>query len=199
MEEQRAFPDDFEMCIRFHGHLCPGLGIGYAAAKAGMQLLGVSGAKDEEVVAVAENDSCAVDAIQVILGCTFGKGNLVFRDWGKQVFTFFDRGRSASVRLSFKQDVLESRKQRCELQNKVASGKATEEEKNLLAELRITAVRELVTGDPTRFFRVSEASMEIPPLAQRVPTVTCAICGEGTMSTRLVEQDGKQICLGCSS
>jgi hypothetical protein len=38
-----------------------------------------------------ENDSCAVDAVQVMTGCTFGKGNLIFRDYGKQAYTFMSR------------------------------------------------------------------------------------------------------------
>ena len=77
-------PEDFRACVRFHGHICPGLAIGYAAVKAGSRVLGLSTAEDEEIVAFVENDSCAVDAVQVLLGCTFGKGNLIFRDWGKQ-------------------------------------------------------------------------------------------------------------------
>ena len=84
-------PDDFREAVRFHGHLCPGLAIGYVAAKVAAQVLGIGTSEDEEIVAVVENNSCAVDAIQVLLGCTFGKGNLIFKDWGKQVFTFMDR------------------------------------------------------------------------------------------------------------
>ena len=57
-------PEDFRECVRFHGHICPGLAIGYAAVKAGSRLLGLSAAKDEEILALVENDSCAVDAVQ---------------------------------------------------------------------------------------------------------------------------------------
>ncbi len=198
MEELHGFSEDFERCIHFHGHLCPGLAIGYAAAKACMELLGVTGSKDEEVVAVVENDSCAVDAVQVLLGCTFGKGNLIFKDWGKQVYSFFDRNRGTSVRLSFRQAESQARNRRCALQKKVESGQATEEERNLLADLRLEAIRELVTGDPTRFFSVAEVKTELPPLAQGVPTMPCAVCGEGTMISRLVEKDGNKICAGCN-
>jgi formylmethanofuran dehydrogenase subunit E len=66
-------PDDFREAVRFHGHLCPGLAIGYVAAKVAVQLLGIGTSEDEEIVAVVENNSCAVDAVQVLLGCTFGK------------------------------------------------------------------------------------------------------------------------------
>lgn len=40
-------------------------------------------ARDEEVVAAMEPDMCGVDAIQFLTGCTFGKGNLIDLDVGK--------------------------------------------------------------------------------------------------------------------
>ena len=55
--------------------------------------------EDKELVAVVENDSCAVDAIQVLTGCTFGKGNLIFRDHGKHVYTFFKRTSGEALRV----------------------------------------------------------------------------------------------------
>jgi len=61
---------------------CPGLPGSLRALK---ELKGR--AEDEELVAVVENNLCAVDAVQVMTGCTFGKGNLIFRDYGKQVYT----------------------------------------------------------------------------------------------------------------
>ena len=82
---------DLRDVIQFHGHLCPGLALGYRVAKAALRELKTDRPHDEELVAVVENDSCAVDAIQFVTGCTFGKGNLVFRDHGKHVYTFFNR------------------------------------------------------------------------------------------------------------
>jgi len=75
---------DLQRAVIFHGHFCPGLAIGYRAAQIAMDALRTDRAEDEELVAIVENDSCAVDAVQVLSGCTFGKGNLIFRDHGKQ-------------------------------------------------------------------------------------------------------------------
>ena len=61
-------PEDLKKCIEFHGHLCPGLIYGYIVAKAAMDLLKLNRSRDEEVVAISENDSCAVDALQILLG-----------------------------------------------------------------------------------------------------------------------------------
>ncbi len=34
---------------------------------------------------IVENDACDVDAVQFVAGCSFGKGNLLFRDYGEPV------------------------------------------------------------------------------------------------------------------
>ncbi len=92
--------DDLRDVIQFHGHLCPGLALGYRIAKAALRELKADRPRDEELVAIVENDSCAVDAVQFITGCTFGKGNLIFRDYGKHVYTFFNRRTGQGVRIS---------------------------------------------------------------------------------------------------
>ena len=90
--------DEFKKCLDFHGHLCPGLSIGYRAAKVGLEWLAENRSADEELVAIVENDACGCDAIQVMTGCTFGKGNFIFKDHGKQVFTFFGRKSGKTLR-----------------------------------------------------------------------------------------------------
>ena len=69
----------WDKCVAFHGHECGGLTIGFKASVYAMELLKIDFSKDEEIVCVTENDACGVDAIQVILGCSVGKGNLLFQ------------------------------------------------------------------------------------------------------------------------
>jgi len=54
-----------------------------------------------------ENDTCGADAIQAILGCTFGKGNLYFKDYGKMVYTVFNRQNGRAIRIAQNFDALE--------------------------------------------------------------------------------------------
>ncbi len=198
MSVHDELPAEFQDCVRFHGHLCPGLAIGYAASKAAETVLGLRRSKDEEVVAVVENDSCAVDAVQVLMGCTFGKGNLIFRDWGKQVFTFLDRKNGRAVRLSFGRKSLPGHEERRDLKEKIDSGQATHTDKELWEELRTKAVMALITAEPEDFFWVREVQMEIPSSAQVVSTKPCAKCGEATMTTRLVRTDQGPVCEECA-
>jgi len=191
------FPADFQECARFHGHVCPGLAIGYAAVKAGSRLLELHSAEDEEIVAFVENDSCAVDAVQVLLGCTFGKGNLIFRDWGKQVFTFLDRAAGRAARVSLKGRLPHSN-ERHALKKKIDAGEATDAEKQLWDKLRKQAVVELISVDPDKYFEIREIQMEMPPHAQIVATRPCDICREATIIGRLVERERSLICRECA-
>ena len=84
--------------IAFHGHLCPGLTTGIRVAEVALREIGPH-AEDEELVAVVETDSCGVDAIQYLLGCTFGKGNLIHLDHGQSVFTFSRRSDGKTLRV----------------------------------------------------------------------------------------------------
>ena len=59
----------------------------------------VGRAVDEDIVAVAEPDTCAVDAIQVLTGCTVGKGNLVLLGIGKMGFSFYRRRDGKAVQI----------------------------------------------------------------------------------------------------
>ena len=92
----------WEKCVDFHGHSCGGLRIGYAAAEYAMKMLNIGFSDNEQVVCISENDACGVDAIQVMLGCSIGKGNLLFHMTGKQAFSFYNRATGQSVRLVLK-------------------------------------------------------------------------------------------------
>jgi formylmethanofuran dehydrogenase subunit E len=191
-------PDDFLEAVRFHGHLCPGLAIGYVAAKVGAQVLGIGASEDEEVVAVVENNSCAVDAIQVLLRCTFGKGNLIFKDWGKQVFTFIDRRMSRAVRVSFTGPIPD-RDERRALKAKLDSGKATDAERTKWEELRQSAIKQLLAADPRNLFLIREVAVKEPPRAEVVVTQPCGLCGEATVTTRMLEMQGSLVCRDCAA
>ena len=164
--------------VAFHGHLCPGLLIGYRAASLGLDRLGAVRSEDEEMIAIVENDSCSVDAIQFMTGCTFGKGNLIFRDWGKQVFTLAFRPDGRGVRLAFTGDRLRPR-----------NADGTPDRAAFAAILLEAADEEL--------FNVTELTVDLPRTARIFPTVPCESCGEGVMEPRLVTVNGQRICPDC--
>jgi len=89
----------WEKAVAFHGHACSGLTLGYRAALYALKLLEAGFSGDEELVCITENDACGLDAIQVILGCSVGKGNLLFHLTGKQAYTFYRRSDGKGFRI----------------------------------------------------------------------------------------------------
>ena len=164
--------------VAFHGHLCPGLLIGYRAALLGLERLGGSRAEDEELIAIVENDSCSVDAIQFLTGATFGKGNLIFRDWGKQVFTLAFRPDGRGVRLVFIGDTLKT---------KTPDGHTD----------RQAFIRALIEAPDRDLFQAAEVRVNLPRTARTFPTLPCDSCGEGAMEPRLTRVGDKRICQDC--
>jgi formylmethanofuran dehydrogenase subunit E len=175
----KTLPPDLRETVRFHGHLCPGLLIGYRAVKAALEKLGVNRSEDEELVAVVENQSCSVDAVQVLSGCTFGKGNLFFLDYGKQVFTIGSRKSGKAVRIALRGDLVRPAG---------PDGKADREK----------FIEQLLNDPLESLYRFSEPQLEFPAEAQIFPTLVCNRCGEGVMETRTVIRDGRLYCLSCA-
>ncbi|MBP2030538.1 formylmethanofuran dehydrogenase subunit E [Methanohalophilus levihalophilus] len=186
---------EIEDAVKFHGHMCPGLAIGFRVAKIAEENFGTR-SKDEELVAIVENKSCSVDAIQVINSCTFGKGNLVFRDYGKHVYTFFKRGDEKALRISRKQDVFE-RGGGNDLFQKVRAGTATPEEKAEFQREREEKIKMILEAPADELFKIEEIEAEPPQKAVIFQTLTCSECGEGMMESRARVAHGKYFCLPC--
>lgn len=93
-----------EAGLRLHGHKCPAMSMGLRAGAAAMNRLGAARAKDKELSAVVElgDDHCShcfADGIQMVTGCTFGKGNLRKAGYGKFGITLVDRESGHAVRV----------------------------------------------------------------------------------------------------
>lgn len=54
---------------------------------------------DEELVCVTETGACCVDAVQALLGCSIGKGNLLLKPRGKTAMTFYHRPSQKAFRI----------------------------------------------------------------------------------------------------
>ncbi len=192
------YPQDLQEVIRFHGHMCPGVAIGYRAAKAAQAFLEVERPEDEELVAIAETDGCGVDAIQVLLGCTLGKGNLIYQDKGKQAYTLICRNKGRAVRVVAKPGLFDRTPEQEAAFGKVMGGTASEEDMAVFRAFQKERTSELLAADQEKLFHVMEVSPEVPGKARIFKSVTCAFCGEAVMEPRARVRDGKMACLDCS-
>lgn len=164
----------FEETARFHGHVCPGLAIGFRMTQAALKQLEAERAEDEDLVAVVENDACGVDAVQYLSGCTFGKGNLIHHDYGKQVYIFFHRGGGLAVRVSARNvpDAPQDRAGR---------------------------IQWLLTAPEEQLVEKLTFRSAAPERARVRASVICSFCGERLMETRARVRDGQICCIPCSA
>ena len=187
--------NDLREVIQFHGHLCPGLALGYRVAKAALRELKADRPRDEELVAVVENDSCAVDAIQFITGCTFGKGNLIFRDYGKHVYTFFKRRTGQGVRISEDYRGFENEQRYPALKKRQDAGEDVSRE---LQEFKMEKAAAVLKADEKDILVITTVSSPPPDEAKIRSSLRCAICGEKFMGSRSREKNGKVVCIPCA-
>ena len=187
-----SMDEDFKKAIDFHGHVCPGLAMGYRVAKYVKEHYPRS--QDEELVAIAENRSCSVDAIQELLGCTSGKGNLIFKDYGKQAFTFYSRDQGKALRIYFKSDFLEGMDR---LRQKASKGGLSPDEKKELEGLRERIIQKILTAPEEEILAVKEVAIPAPEKARIYPSLKCQQCGEAFMEILGRTAGGKVVCKEC--
>jgi formylmethanofuran dehydrogenase subunit E len=161
----------WEKAAAFHGHVCPGLTIGYRAALYAIDLLELTFSADEQVVCISENDACGCDAIQVILGCSIGKGHLLFHMTGKQAFSFYNRKTGKSVRLVLNKPIQE-----------------------MTREQSFNYYHECKQED---LFTVKETKIALPERARLFDSYVCECCGESTGANWIRLAGGRKLCLDC--
>ncbi len=161
----------WDKCVEFHGHKCPGLAIGFKACEAAKKEMGLQFSQDEEVVCITENNACGVDAIQVLTGCSFGKGNLIYKPNGKMAFTFFSRKTGQNMRFMLK-----------EFNNDMD---------------RETKIDFLLNSDTKNIFDVKQTDIDLPHKARLFNSIKCESCGEIVAEPYARIMDGKKVCLDC--
>lgn len=172
----------FEEVARFHGHVCPGLAIGYRMTLVALEKLSSLRADDEELVALVENDACGVDAVQYLAGCTFGKGNLIFLDYGKMALTLASRPSEKAVR--------------------VRTSRASDEKKKTFSpgdpDARAAWTDWLLCAPVEEILDVLEVPCKAPPYARLLSSVTCSRCGELVAEPRAQVRNSAFCCIPCS-
>jgi len=87
--------------VEFHGHLGPFLVLGLRAGLLANSLLGKDCFKTRAVVTTNPSppNSCFVDGIQFVTGCTMGKGNIKLRKGKRVTVRFSKKNKTLTLRL----------------------------------------------------------------------------------------------------
>jgi len=185
-----------EQAIQFHGHICPGILMGVRAAEFALKHLEVDPDIDEQLIAVVETDSCGVDAIQVILGCTFGKGNLIHKDYGKAVYTIGSREKNRAVRIAQKFGATAS-PNRDRFRELKMKKNLNEEEKAEMEGLLGDIFEQIMSMPFEDLFKWEDVPFDFPARARIYPTIQCEGCGEGVMEPRAKKTEQGMLCPSC--
>jgi formylmethanofuran dehydrogenase subunit E len=197
MMERETVTLDLEGAQRFHGHMCPGLAIGIRVSEVALREIGPHAA-DEEVIAIVETDMCAVDAIQYFTGCTFGKGNLLHRDYGKSAFTFIRRSDGKAIRISVRPHLWDAPDpEREAVLERVRQGEGSAADRQKAEAYRKARMRRILEGPIDELFEVRAVEPEVPEHAYLYESVHCAGCGERVMETRVRLLQGAPYCIPC--
>lgn len=189
---------DWERVVAFHGHVCAGLAMGYRACLAGLRELGLCAQQDVDLVAIVDTDACGVDAVQVLTGCTVGKGNLVCRDRGKQAYTFYSRKQGRGVRVVVDSSSVCPPPEIESIRDRLGRGEVTGEELARLGAWQREAVEWFFRLPEERVLKIEPSHLEPPPRARIFNSVECRQCGERVMECRARVKEGAIVCLDCS-
>jgi formylmethanofuran dehydrogenase subunit E len=144
-----------------------------------------------------ETDACGADAVQVLTGCTFGKGNFIFRDHGKNVYSLVSRVSGSGVRVALLAGAFRPNDRHMELIQKIRTDSATEEERTEFWSLHERKSHEILEKEAAELFTVESVDIALPPKARMEPSNLCDRCGEPTMASKLQQEGSSRLCRSC--
>ena len=192
--------DFFDLGMALHGHKCPAMPMGLRVGAAAMNALGVERAPDGQLLALVElgEDHCATcfaDGIQVITGCTFGKGNIKKLNFGKWGVTLVEVATGRAVRVTPTAQAMLISKQSSFMQDYRAKGvpasKVPPEVVQPLVERVMGAADEqiLSVGDVFHY--------DVPHHPHSFSGLVCEECGEMVVEGYASLVNGKKVCIPC--
>lgn len=188
-----------ELGFKFHGHRCPGMPLGLRVALAAMEKLGVSRAKDGEVVALIETGDehcagCFGDGVQVATGCTLGKGNIKKTYYGKIALTLVSRKDNKAVRAYVLPDFFAKMEKSPFIQKRSAGIPASK----LTAEISQPSIDMVMSMPDSAFIGISDVfDYEMVSPVVQFKRVKCSKCQDMVIEKYAHVMDDKIVCLPC--
>ena len=112
-----------------------------------------------------------MDAIQYLLSCTVGKGNLLIKPYGKSAYTFYNRKTGEGVRLLMM----------------TIDREADRDE----------TMRRILTAPADEIMTSMEPTIPMPEKARIFTSIRCDQCGEHCREDKIRLKDGGFLCLSC--
>ena len=193
--------DWLEFGQKFHGHKCPAMPMGLRVGAAAMNKLGIERAKDGQIVAFVDlgDDHCATcygDGLQVIMGTTFGKGNLKKTNKGKWAVTVVDKATNRAVRVTPKAEaMLNNKKTAFFTDYRMLSKPAS----TVPAEIVDPLVTGVMNAPDEKLLNISPIfEYKLEPKKDSFDGFVCEECGEMTVMEYGRIKGDKKVCIDCA-
>jgi formylmethanofuran dehydrogenase subunit E len=187
---------------KFHGHKCPAMPMGLRVGAAAMNALGVQRAMDGQIVAFVDlgDDHCATcygDGLQVIMGTTFGKGNLKKTHKGKWAVTVVDRKTGKAVRVTPKAEAMLANKQSAFFKDYREKGIPASQVPATIVDPLIANV---MNAPEDKLITVSPVfDHKLEPHKDSFDGFVCEECNEMTVMEYGRIKGDKKVCIDCAS
>ena len=187
---------------KFHGHKCPAMPMGLRVGAAALNKLGIERAKDGQIVALVDlgDDHCATcyaDGLQVILGTTFGKGNIKKTHKGKWAVIVIDKVTGKAVRVTPKAEAMQANKETSFFKDYREKGIPASKVPNEIIEPLVTKVMGAPDAD---LITVSEVfDYNLVQHLHSFNSFVCEECGEMTVMEYGRIKGDKKVCIDCAA
>ena len=110
----------YDRIASFHGHRCPGIAYGLRVSLAGLARM--ESKFITPLIIHSDTRRCAIDAIQVVTGCTLGNGKLKISGEDNHIFTFVHENENKGWRINIKRIEVEETAEEAEAASLHADG-----------------------------------------------------------------------------
>ncbi len=185
---------------KFHGHKCPAMPNGLRAAEAAMNKLGVERTGDgflHAIVEIGENHcaTCFADGVQVMTGCTFGKGNIERAHKGKWGLTLIDKRTNRAVRVTPKAEAMMQTKKTAFFKDYRERGVPPTQVPDEVVQPLVDKVMNASVEMILSVSEVFEYKWEEPK--HSFNSLVCEGCGEMVVAEYSKDKDGRRLCVDC--
>lgn len=194
-------PNDYlQAGLTLHGHKCPAMPMGLRVGAAAMNKLGVERATDGQLMALVEIGdnhcaTCFADGVQMITGCTFGKGNIAKKHYGKWGVTLIDKKSGRAVRVTPKAEAMAANKKTDFFQKYRMKGIPASQ---VPADVVDPLVEKVMTAPDEQILDIGEVfsfAWSDPP--HSFDSFVCDVCGEMTVEPYGRVLGDKKVCIPC--
>ncbi len=187
---------------KFHGHKCPAMPMGLRVAASAMNALNVERTGDSALLAILDlgEDHCATcfaDGVQVITGCTFGKGNIKKTHKGKWALTLIDKKTKKAVRVTPKAEAMMANKKTAFFKDYREKGVPPTQVPDDIVEPLVVKVMSAPEDMIINISEVFESSHQDP--RHSFNSFVCEECGEMTVTEYGRIKDDTKVCLDCAA